>query len=61
MGVRYEYIPRKSLDTGQPIYIVEDKEATGMWNAWEFDTEEEALAFITDKVVGPLERKTKDR
>ena len=57
IAVRYEYKPRTKLGTGEPIYLVEDKEATGIWNAWEFDTEDKALDFITNRVVVPLERK----
>lgn len=53
MSNRYEYTAYY-CESGIR-HIVCDKEATGIWNAWEFDSEDEALAFLTEKTVVKIE------
>lgn len=52
-GPRYEYRPLRDKD-GNIMYFVVDNEPEGFWNAWQFDTEEQAMTFFNKKVVIPL-------
>lgn len=51
MANRYEYNPCKLAGKDTIHHFVVDKEPPGFWNTYRFESEEEALQFITNKTV----------